>query len=63
MPWTATRSPGRAGEFLEALYVVTPAHSRGAASADASSAGTAASVLVGDHHFGVASVAATPETA
>ena len=35
MPWTATRSPGRAGEFLSPLYDVTPSHSRGAASAGA----------------------------
>ena len=56
-PNTATRSPARAGEFRSALKVVRPAHSRGAASTEERSSGTAIKPLdLGDHHLGVAAV-------
>ena len=39
MPRIATKSPAFADAFLSALNVVSPAHSKGAASADENSSG------------------------
>ncbi len=47
MPSTATTSPGRAPLWRSELYVVTPAHSSGAASANDSPSGIGASTLAG----------------
>ena len=47
MPSTATRSPGSALVCRSALYVVTPAHPIGAASAKDSSSGIRARAVAG----------------
>src|SRR5271169_3400424 len=68
-PNTATKSPALAGEFRSALKVVMPAQSRGAASTDDSSSGTAIRLHPGEalvyavHEVAIAAVHTVPAAA